>query len=345
MPAPQIMTPRQVVLDALAFKRPGYVPWAWEPTQVCARRLREYLGTDDLTDFIGSHFLDLGSQLRRFAVVDGDFNRDAYGVLWDRTIDKDIGVPVEWPIRRPEDLDAYRWPDPLDPRWYEGMAEAIARNGGRLFTRYKLGFSLYERAWTMRGMTDLLMDMVDRPEFVDRLLDEIVEHNLAQIHRAIDLGVDAIYFGDDYGSQRGLIMGHDRWRRFIKPRLARMFAVVRQAGKVVCLHSCGKVAELFDELVEIGLNVFNPFQPEVMDVFSLKRQYHGRLAFHGGLSIQKTLPFGTPDDVRRATRDLVALGRDGGYILSPSHAVPADVPPENLVAMMDELRCQVRSIP
>jgi uroporphyrinogen decarboxylase len=333
-------SPRQVILDALAFKPPAYVPWAWEPTQVCAQRLREHLGTQDLTSFIGSHFLDLGSSRRRFATVDGDFNRDAYGVLWDRTVDKDIGVPVEWPLRSPEDLDDYEWPDPLDPRWYDGLAEQIAAHRDRLFIRYKLGFSLYERAWTMRGMTDLLMDMIERPAFVDRLLDAIVEHDLAQIRRAIELNVDAIYFGDDYGSQRGLIMGMDRWRRFIKPRLARLFAEVRSAGKFVCLHSCGKVAELFDDLVEIGLNMFNPFQPEVMDVFSLQRQYHGRLAFHGGLSIQQTLPFGRPEDVRRATRELIEMGREGGYILSPSHAVPGDVPPENLVTMMEELRAQ-----
>jgi uroporphyrinogen decarboxylase len=334
------MTPRAVILEALAFRRPAYVPWAWQPTQVCARRLQAHLGTSDLSGFIGSHFLDLGSPLRRFAVVEGDFNRDAYGVLWDRTVDKDIGTPAEWPLRRREDLDGYTWPDPLDPRWYEGIAEAVRANAGRLFTRYKLGFSLYERAWTMRGMSDLLMDMIDAPEFVDRLLDAIVEHDLAQVRRAIELGVDAIYFGDDYGSQRGLIMGHEHWQRFIKPRLARLFAEVRAAGRFVCLHSCGKVASLFDELVEIGLHVFNPFQPEVMDVFALKRRYQGRLAFHGGLSIQKTLPFGTADDVRRATRDLIALGCEGGYILSPSHDVPPDVPPGNLVAMMEELRAQ-----
>ena len=90
----------------------------------------------------------------------------------------------------------------------------------------------------------------------------------------------------------------------------------------MCLHSCGCVAELFDDLIEIGLNMFNPFQPEVMDVFDLKRRYHGRLAFHGGLSIQQVLPFGTSDDVRHATRRLIEAGRDGGYIFCPVPRVP-----------------------
>ncbi|HET6442170.1 MAG TPA: uroporphyrinogen decarboxylase family protein, partial [Phycisphaerae bacterium] len=117
-------------------------------------------------------------------------------------------------------------------------------------------------------------------------------------------------------------------------------APVREAGKYVFLHSCGCVAELFDDLIEIGLNVFNPFQPEVMDVYAIKRRYHGRLAFHGGMSVQKVLPFGTPGEVREATARLLQAGRDGGYVFSPSHSVPPDVPPENLVAMMDVVRAQ-----
>ncbi len=140
--------------------------------------------------------------------------------------------------------------------------------------------------------------------------------------------------------QTGLIMGYEHWRHFIKPRLARMFEPVREAGRYVNMHSCGCVAEIFDDLVEIGLNMFNPFQPEVMDVFEIKERYHGRLAFHGGMSVQRVLPFGTVDEVREMTRRLIGAGRNGGYIFSPSHSVPPDVPPENLVAMMEVLRAQ-----
>lgn len=122
-----------------------------------------------------------------------------------------------------------------------------------------------------------------------------------------------------YGSQTGLITGREHWRHFFKPRLARMFAAVRNGGRYVCLHSCGCVSELFDELIEIGLNLFNPFQPEVMDIFALKKQHHGRLAFHGGMSIQRILPFGTPDEVRHETRRLIAAGREGGDVEAVLH--------------------------
>jgi uroporphyrinogen decarboxylase len=333
------MTRREVVFETLAFRRPSYVPWAWDMTQICEQRVREYLGTDDPTDFIDSHFLDTGPTVRQFEKIAEYMYRDVYGVIWDRSIDKDIGTPCEWPIKRPEDLDNYEWPDSGDDSWYKGIPEQMA-SCPDLFIRYQVDFSLFERAWTMRGMSGLLMDMIERPEFVERLLDAIVEHDLLQIERALSFGVDAIHFGDDYGSQRGLIMGVKHWRRFFKPRLARMFAPIRDAGKFVFLHSCGCVAELFDDLIEVGLNVFNPFQPEVMDIFAIKKQFQGRLAFHGGMSIQKVLPFGSVDDVRRETRRLIEAGREGGYVFSPSHSVPSDVPPANLVAMMEELRGQ-----
>ncbi len=330
---------RQVVIDAIEFRRVEYVPWAWKPTSACSQRLREYLGVDDLTAFLGSHFLDVGPTVGLFEPAGEACVRDIYGVLWDRSVDKDIGSPVDWPIKSPADLAGYDWPDSSDDSWYQGTKEAVASRP-ELFSRYKIGFSLYERAWSMRGMTELLMDMVERPEFVEDLLDAIVDHRLIQVHRALDCGVDAVYFGDDYGMQTGLIMGLDRWRHFIKPRLAKLFTPVRQAGKFVTMHSCGAVAELFDDLVEIDLNLFNPFQPEVMDVEKIKRAYHGRLAFHGGMSVQQILPFGSVQDVRRETARLIELGSDGGYVFSPSHAVPHDVPPENLIAMMEVLRAQ-----
>jgi uroporphyrinogen decarboxylase len=119
-----------------------------------------------------------------------------------------------------------------------------------------------------------------------------------------------------------------------------MYGKVREAGKDVFIHSCGDVDELFDDLVDIGLNCFNPFQPEVMDVYELLLRYRGRLAFHGGLSTQKTLPYGTPEEVRAETRRLIELGSDGGYILSPAHAVEGDVPLANMLAFIEEVQAQ-----
>jgi uroporphyrinogen decarboxylase len=120
-----------------------------------------------------------------------------------------------------------------------------------------------------------------------------------------------------------------------------MYGRVRDAGKFVMIHSCGKVQSVFEDLIECGLNSFNPFQPEVMDPYEMKRLYHGRLAFHGGISIQQLLPFGTPDQVRAEVKRLLReVGRGGGYIAAPSHALTGDIPAENIAAMIETLEQQ-----
>ena len=115
--------------------------------------------------------------------------------------------------------------------------------------------------------------------------------------------------------------------------------MVKRAGKAVMIHSCGRVQELFPELIELGLDIFNPFQPEVMDPYEMKRQFGRELTFFGGMSVQKLLPFGTPQQIRDETRRLMdEIGRDGGFIIAPSHDMPGDIPLENMVAFIETVR-------
>jgi len=259
-------------------------------------------------------------------------------VVWDRSIDKDIGN-VEGCVLPEPTLAGYEFPDPLDRRFFAEIPGRIERFPDR-FRVFQIGFSLYERAWTLRGMENLLMDFHDHADFVRRLLDRIADYNIAQVREALKYDIDAIYFGDDWGQQHGLQMGPHTWRRFIYPVLRRMYRVARDAGKYVMIHSCGDVDELFDELIAIGLSCFNPFQPEVMDVYSLLPRYRGRLAFYGGMSTQRTLPFGTASEVRAEAERLLALGRDGGYIFAPAHDIEGDVPLENMLAILEVLQRQ-----
>jgi uroporphyrinogen decarboxylase len=183
--------------------------------------------------------------------------------------------------------------------------------------------------------------MATRPRFVHDLLDRIAEFNLRVIARACAYDIDAMMFGDDWGMQRGLIMGPERWREFVKPRVRQMYAAVKSRGRKVFIHSCGKVDELFPDLIECGVDVFNPFQPEVIDVFAAKARYGAQLSFFGGISTQRLLPYGTPAEVRDGVRRLLeVVGRDGGYIAAPAHAIPADARPENVVAMLEVLHAQ-----
>jgi uroporphyrinogen decarboxylase len=259
-------------------------------------------------------------------------------VVWDRHIDRDIGN-VEGQVLPEPTLAGYTFPDPTDARYFADIPEKLAKYPDR-FRVFELGFSLYERAWTMRGLEPMLMDFVENPEFAHELLDRICDYNIAQVTKALEYDIDAVYFGDDWGKQHGLIMGPRLWKKFIEPRLKRMYDHVRQAGKFVMIHSCGDVDELFDSLINIGLSCFNPFQPEVMDVYELLPHYRDRLSFCGGLSTQKTLPYGSVEDVHKESKQLLELGSRGGYIFSPSHDVQWDVPLENMLAFIEEANRQ-----
>lgn len=327
------MTKREIVKMVLDGKRPPYVPWSFGFTKEAKAKLEEHFGAGDLEDILQNHLLKLGSDIGFFEDISGGCVRDVFGVVWDRRVDRDIGITQGRVLSQPT-MAGYSFPDPLDPRFFADIPEKTQKYGDRLRV-FQIGFSLYERAWTLRGMQNLLMDFYDHPDFVHELLNAIADYNIAQIKAALEYDIDAVYFGDDWGQQRGLQMGPKLWHAFIYPALKRMYGVVRGAGKYVFIHSCGDVDELFDDLVGIGLNCFNPFQPDVMDVYALLERYRGRLTFHGGLSVQSTLPHGTPGDVRRESERLLQAGGAGSYIFAPSHDVTRDVPLENMLAFIE----------
>jgi uroporphyrinogen decarboxylase len=334
------MTPRQRINASLRHEQPDVCPWAIGFTHGARQKMIAYTGDPDFESKLGNHLGGFGPILPMEQDPHcPDFWQDEFGVRWNRSIDKDIGNPDALIFPRPE-LGDYRFPDPADPRRWEGVAPSLAAQGD-LFPIMNIGFSLFERAWTMRGMANLLMDMIDHPQFVDDLFDAITEFNLALIARGVKFDVDAVMFGDDWGQQQGMIMGPTLWRRFIKPRLREMYGAVHAAGKYVFIHSCGKVSEVFPDLIEVGLNCFNPFQPEVIDVYAAKRDFGDRLSFFGGVSTQRLLPYGTPEQVTAEVRRLIAeVGKSGGYILAPAHGIPRDAKPENMMALIEAVQNQ-----
>ncbi len=332
------MNPRDRVWHSIRHQQADRVPYHLSYTVPARRKLEAYYGTSDLDRALDNHLVKY--KPRRpdaWQEVRPDYWRDEFGVVWNRTVDKDIGVVEEYLLQE-RTLEGYAFPDPHDPLRYQGLPAFIEQNSTR-FRVINIGFSLFERAWSLRGMVNLMIDMLEAPAWVDELLDAIVAFDLGLIEEVTRYDIDAVMFGDDWGHQRGLLFGAPLWRRFIKPRLAQLYGAVRQAGKAVLIHSCGKVQELFPELIELGLDVFNPFQPEVMDLGQVKKEFGADLSFYGGMSIQRILPFGTPQQVRDEARRLMdEIGRGGGFIVAPSHDMPGDIPLENMVAFIEAVR-------
>ncbi len=334
------MTNRERVIESLEHRQPDKTPYCIGFTEKMHAQMAAYYGDPGFEATLGNALTVLNTTAPgAWQEVEADLWEDEFGVRWNRSVDKDIGIVCNRVVNS-GNIDGATFPDPHDPRRYDAYPDSIAGAPGQ-FVVANLGFSLFERAWTLFGMEELLISMATEPERVHRLLDRILENNLARIEHACAHRIDAMMFGDDWGSQRGLIMGPQLWREFLQPRVTAMYQAVRRHGKYVFIHSCGKVDELFPDLIAAGLHCFNPFQPEVIDVFEAKSRYGRELSFYGGISTQRTLPYGSVSEVRDEVRRLLdEVGRDGGFIASPSHAIPPDAKPENVAAMIDVLQNQ-----
>ncbi len=236
----------------------------------------------------------------------------------------------------------YPLPDIEAEYRYEAAARDIARYHDQgLAVMAGMACTIFEVAWYMRSMELLLMDFVDNPEFATALLDRITAKRVVQAERFAELGPDVIMFGDDVASQRGMLMSVPMWRRWLKPRLARVIAAARRVNPDVLIfyHTDGDGTAIVPDLIEIGVQILNPVQPECMDPFALKKTYGDRLSFWGTLGTQSTLPFGTPDDVRRDIRKRCEIvGAGGGLLIAPTHMVEPEVPWENLVAFVEAVK-------
>ena len=198
---------------------------------------------------------------------------------------------------------------------------------------------MYETAWQIRGYEEFLMDMVVKPENCEYILDKICERNIKKAEAAAKAGVDMLITGDDVANQKSMMFSPELWRKFIKPRWAKVYETAKSIKKDIQIwyHSDGNIEAIIPELIEIGVDILNPVQPECMDVMKIKKEYGKNIVIDGTIGTQTTMPFGTPADVRNLVKERKrTLGYDGALILSPTHVLEPDVPIENIIAFIEE---------
>ncbi len=348
------MRPRERVLTALRRQPPDRVPYFIRFTAPQLENLQQRTGVADPAAYFDTDIRDVAIDTSEHPP---DYSRYLAGKPEGTYVDDDGVAKFQgdflhyWRIvplldgaTSVQDIEDYPIPDFAAPYRYEGFR-------GRVRSLQKAGYavrgrpgSLFEWAWQVRGFDNLFLDFAERPELAECLLDRRTEvlSGAAQLHA--QCGVDVLGLHDDVAMQTGPIMSLSTWRRWFKPRMAKVIAAAKRVRPdiLVWYHCDGDATAFLPELIEIGVDIMNPIQPECMDGEEVKRQFGDRLAFWGGLGTQSVLPFGSPEDVRKEVARLVAtLGRGGGLLLEPTHQVQPDVPWENIVAYVEAARAAV----
>jgi uroporphyrinogen decarboxylase len=306
------MNRREIVKAAIAHQKTDRVPYCIDFTADGEKRLQEIIGNRSAREFA----------------------------------DNDI-VPVKAPWWQWHQLGPdWRQPDtPTSPSSVIGTGsyEAFFDNLKMLrdhTDKYILVMvygSHFEKANFARGIENFLADMAADPVFTKKFLTRIIDKNMVMLENFLTAPeIDGVLLGSDWGTQLSLLMSPTVWQDLIRPGEQREYDLLHSYGKDVWVHSCGNVESLIPSLIEMGVDVLNPVQPEAMDLANLKTKFGKQLTFWGGISTQQALPFGTPEDVKQETRRVRDLmSEDGGYILAPAQAIQGDVPAENIMALID----------
>ncbi|MBP5256249.1 MAG: hypothetical protein J6Z80_04250 [Clostridia bacterium] len=333
---------RDYVLAQLHHEETDFIPYEYRIDRDAGDKLTEYYGSGEwwnnlLWPLIGSPaYFDSWNTFRPLDPNDPTKVIDAYGNHWTQT--KDIAHLDRCAMYGMEPQD-YKWPT-IDafygPERRAEMERWAAAIPDDRFSLVNLGAGHWELIWRLLGVEDALILTIDDPD----LFDDIIEHLDVLLHQfldaVIDRPVDSVYICDYWCDQRSCMIGTETWRRHIKPRLAKFYKRIHDSGKYVIQHVCGKVDPLIPDLLEIGLDVLESVQSEAMDVPEMKRLYGDRLTFFGALGVQRTVPFGTPAEIRDEIRNLRAtLGKGGGFILAPAKHLNSAVPAENLAAIYE----------
>jgi uroporphyrinogen decarboxylase len=242
----------------------------------------------------------------------------------------------------PLDIKNYPFPDLNESyRWQDMAAHIETLKKSDLVAIAFMQMTIFEISWYLRGMDTFMMDMIDDREFAETLLDVVTEIRIGMAEKYARYDVDILMLGDDVSTQLDMMISPALWRELIKPRLGRIISSAKQIKQdlLVFYHGDGNLQTIIPDLVEIGVDILNPVQPECMDPVLVKKEYGQKLSFWGTIGTQTTLPFGTPKEVEEMVKQMIeTVGRGGGLVLAPTHTIEPDVPWENIEAFVDAVK-------
>ncbi len=349
-----MITSRERVLTALDHKQPDRTPCNYLGTPEANEKLFAHFKTREMDDLLAHLGVDLraipykyiGPELRRWP--DGRYENFWGQVRKD--IKNEAGVyseSVEFPYAKfetPAEVDAFRWPK---VEWFDFthlLPFCEKFNEYAIVLGSTGNMDLINGIAYGRGVEQVIMDIATEDEIYLACIEKRFAFWLAYMEKALAIckgRVDILWCGDDLGTQNGLLISPEKWRKIFKPKLASMCGLGHKFGAKVMMHSCGATHRLWDDFIEAGVDIYDTVQPEAegMNPAELKKRFGRRISFHGTISTQKTLPFGTPKDVAEEVElRIKTVGRDGGFIAAPAHNIQPDTPLDNTLTMYRTIR-------
>ena len=344
------MLPRERVINALNHKKPDKIPKDFWAVPEIWEKLKTYFNTDcegvlqALKVDIREVSPDFKGENQRF-LEDGSYI-DKMGVH-RRKIVNEFGCYEEYasmPLSYAEnvdDLEKYSWPD-IDMWDFATLSDKIGDVNKTYYIKMETG-GLFELAWALRGFENYLVDMALNPDIAFFIINKITDFYCEFVKRAFAAAgdkIDMVYTYDDIADQRGLIISPLMWEEYIKPCHERLNRVIKSYGKTIMYHSCGSVVSIIDRLKKLPIDVLNPLQPMAygMDFEYIKTKFGSELCFHGGIDIQRILPYGTRNEIEENVEKVCkTLGNGGGYIMSAAHYIQADTPVENIITLYQKV--------
>lgn len=341
------MNSKERVLDAVSHKETDRIPADYWATEEVTESLIEYFGLKDYDSLLEKLQIDMryifppyiGPELKTFP--DGS-KEDIWKIRRDPVYNEVCYAPLSG-ASTVEDLDKYTWPS---PDWYDyskipEMCEkynnyAIVVCDERTNRTTVLHAGIY-----LCGMEKVMTDFYINPELVNEMFKRVSEFYLEVNRRIFEAAkgkIDIILIGDDFGTQEALLLSPKMLNDFIYPYLKKYFDLAHQYNVKVMFHSCGAIREIIPDLIDLGVDILNPIQVRAKGMVpeELKERFGKQLCFHGGIDVQKTLPFGSTEDVKKEVEDRIrVLGAGGGYILAPTHNFQPGTPVENIITMYE----------